>query len=75
MCRYFISGGLTMIALAIKGFLLRYVTDTWELKQRRRQRQRKRHLKIYLYFIRATLRLFQFGQLLQKWRTIQEPNW
>ena len=29
-----------------------------ELKQRRRQRQRKRHLKIYLYFICATSRLF-----------------
>ena len=45
-----------------------------EPKQRRRQRQRKRHLKIYLYFICATLRLFQLAQLLQKWRTIQEPN-
>ena len=31
------------------GALLRW------LKQRRRQRQRKRHLKIYLYFICATL--------------------
>ena len=36
------------------------------LKQRRRQRQRKRHLKIYLYFICATSRLFQLAQLLQK---------
>ena len=46
-----------------------------ELKQRRRRRQRKRHLKIYLYFICATSRLFQLAQLLQKWRTIQELNW
>ena len=47
-----------------------------ELKQQRRQRQRKRHPKIYpLYFICATLRLFQLVQLLQKWQTIQEPNW
>ena len=43
-------------------------------KQRRRQRQRKRHPKIYIFFIRATLRLFQLAQFLQKWRTIQEPK-
>ena len=42
-------------------------------RQRRRQRQRKRHLKIYLYFICAASRLSQLAQLLQKWRTIQEP--
>ena len=46
-----------------------------ELKQRRRQRQRKRHPKIYFSFICATSRLFQLAQLLQNWRTIQEPNW
>ena len=40
-----------------------------ELKQRRRQQQRKRHLKIYLYFICASSRLFQLVQLLQDWRT------
>ena len=46
-----------------------------ELKQRRWQWQWKRHPKIYLYFICATSRLFQLAQLLQKWQTIQEPNW
>ena len=46
-----------------------------ELKQRRRQWQRKRHLKIYPYFIFATSRLFELAQFLQKWRTIQKPNW
>ena len=51
------------------------VIEIRELKQRRRQRQRKRHPKICLYFICATSRLFQLAQLLQKWRTIQEPNW
>ena len=50
------------------------VVENRELKQRRRQRQRKRQLKIYLYFICATSRLLQLPQLLQKWRTIQEPN-
>ena len=48
-----------------------WFTVTRELKQRRR----KRHLKIYLYFMCATLRLFQLPQLLQKWRTIPELNW
>ena len=46
-----------------------------ELTQRRRQWQRKRHLKIYLYFICATSRLYQPDQLLEIWRTIHEPNW
>ena len=54
---------------------LPFLRDSRELKQPRRQRQRKRHLKIYLYFICATSRLFQLAQLLPKWRTIQEPNW
>ena len=42
-----------------------FLLDIRELKQRRRQRQRKRHLKIYLYFICATSRLFQLAQILQ----------
>ena len=46
-----------------------------ELKQQQRQRQQKHHQKIYFYFICATSRLFQLAQLLQKWQTIQEPNW
>ena len=58
------------IVLLIKTICLRsrngrrQVPLTRKLKQRRRQRQRKRHLKIYLYFICATSRLFQLAQLL-----------
>ena len=74
-----------VLKLSVGGVELEMLVDSRatnnirELKQRRRQRQRqrqrKRHLKIYLYFTCATLRLLQLVQLLQKWRTIQDPNW
>ena len=43
-----------------------------ELKQRRRQRQRKRQLKKELRVTSTTSRLFQFVQLVQCRRSIQE---
>ena len=72
-----------MLKLSVGGVELEMLVDSRatnnirELKQRRRQRQRqrKRHLKIYLHFTCATLRLLQLVQLLQKWRTLQDPNW
>ena len=50
------------------------VSNTRELKQRRRQRQRKRNLKIQLYYICNTSRLFQLAQLLKKRRTIHRET-
>ena len=63
----------TFLCVFILGVLVK--DRNRELKKRRRERQRKRHLKVQLYFICATLRLFQLAQLLQKRRTIQAPNW
>ena len=50
-------------SLVISLKAVRIIIIIGELKQRRRQRQRKRHLKIYLYFICATSRLFRLAQL------------
>ena len=65
-----VSGGL--ICTEVIGCLC--YEGNRDLKQRQRDAN-ELHLKILPHFIFDTSRLLQLIQLVQKRRTIQEPNW